>query len=55
MTTLTPVLEREDLIDLGILLKVDRVFMEGIRRGLIARREGRMVPWNQVKAELGIK
>ena len=28
-------------------------FMEGIRRGLLALREGKVRPWKEVKRELG--
>ena len=29
-------------------------FVEGIKRGIKARREGKMSPWSEVKKELGI-
>lgn len=39
--------------DLRALLD-DPKFIEEMKRGLAARREGRMIPWSKVKAELHI-
>lgn len=33
----------------------DKKFMAGVRKGLKARAEGRMVPWSEVKRELNIE
>lgn len=35
-------------------IKSDSDFMDGIRRGLKACKEGRVKPWSQIKRELGI-
>jgi len=32
-----------------------KVFLDGCRKGLQARREGEVRPWSEIKAELGIK
>lgn len=36
------------------LLRNDRKFREGVERGLEARKKGKLIPWSEVKAELGI-
>lgn len=35
-------------------IKADHDFVDGIRRGVIACKEGRMRPWTAIKKELGI-
>ena len=35
-------------------LRDDDEFMAGVRRGLKERREGRLIPWSEVKRELGL-
>ena len=35
-------------------IKGDRHFIDGIRRGVTACREGRMKPWSEIKKELAI-
>jgi len=35
-------------------IKADRHFMDGIHRGVIACKEGRIRPWSEIKRELGI-
>ena len=39
--------ERQKLLD-------DEEFMAGVRRGLKERREGRLIPWSEVKRDLGL-
>ena len=47
---------QHDLVhpDFATVLRCDTKFMEGIKRGLEARREGRLLSWDKVKAELDI-
>ena len=35
-------------------LKASPDFMEGVRRGLAEVHEGKIIPWNEVKQELGL-
>lgn len=51
MDELTP--ERRERIREAV--RADPEFMAGVREGLKARAEDRMVPWSEVKKELGIE
>ena len=46
---------KEEKVKLIKELRNDPEFMAGVKRGLEAYRRGDMIPWSQVKAELGIK
>ena len=36
------------------LLRNDRSFRDGVEKGLEARKKGRLIPWSELKAELGL-
>lgn len=44
----------EVLRELGMTDEEAVAFVDGVKEGLKARREGRVQPWSQVKRELGI-
>lgn len=46
---------RPNVDDLAVTLKQDPEFMAGVRRGILAFKQGRMIPWTQVKKELGLQ
>lgn len=45
---------REVLTGLGMTYDEATNFIQGVKRGMKARREGKSIPWSQVKRDLGL-
>ena len=39
---------------LALFVRADKEFMDGIKNGVKACKEGRVQPWSEVKRELGL-